>query len=156
MEQDEIRCKVCELSDIEEANFSNQSKLNENHTDGRVVRNLEIQSSDDKVFGYLGIFIFVGIAFAMLIGFLRTLFTDGLASAIEKKPAILFVFAGFFVIFLLGSREKLEKNGFGLLHKILRIGIFIVVAGVLFVLAIAIFSSLISTSRPGLPDNIRF
>ena len=113
-------------------------------------------SEERKVVGLSGVLTLLFLAVvlvAMAYGFMAELSQNGLASAVKNKPASVIVLAIIGFLFLLGSREQLEKVGLGFIHKTLRYAL----------TAIAIFFVLflISLFFPGfhsngVPDNVRF
>lgn len=151
LDEGELRCRNCQADDARAAKVASCQSGIESPDQTK-----NGMSNSDRLFGILGILMFAVVILMMGVGFLKEMTQNGLFSAVQNKPAILWVLSGVFILSLLGSREKLEKLGLGAIHKVLRTVLWLVVICVVLVIAFSILDSLTGPSPSGLPDNVRF
>lgn len=151
LDEGELRCRNCQADDAKAALIaSGQSGIDlPDQSENKI-------STSDRLWGILGLFMFAIIALMMTIGFLKEINENGFFSAARNKPGILFVIGGIFILSLLGSREKLEKLGLGVIHKLLRTVLWFVFICIGLIFALFVLGSLTGPSPSGLPDNVRF
>lgn len=145
---DEARCSVCLKKQVKEEAAREQRNL----TNDIASQPKEESNPHDTFFGWISVFFVICLLLVMTYGFFREFALNGFLSAAGRQGGILWVAGAVVLLWLLGSRRKLEDLGIGFIHKILKYTLISIVT----VLFLMIFGSIVGGSSGGLPDNIRF
>lgn len=142
LDESEKTCRECNSSDVKK----NQSKESVGNED---------TNKNDRKLDFFGIFslLFLGaFLLAAFFEFLNELKGTDIFTAIRKNPIPLIAGMAFIYIMILSSRNRLERAGFGMLHKVVKYATILVVAYFLFII---IFSFIGVPEIKNLPDNVR-
>lgn len=149
---EESRCSICLKKEIADELQKNHNGLSDGQIGDKVVSDSDKES---PILKWLVIAFFAFFLIGMIVGFFRELHENGLVSAAKNKGAILWIGGAFLIIHLLGSREWLDKHGFGIVHKFLRYVIYILIIFFGLMMIGLVFDILNLGGSSGLPDNIR-
>jgi len=145
---DEARCSVC----LKKQTAEEAIRKNEGLTSDLSNRSKNESNPHDTFFGWLSVLFVICVLLVMLYGFLREFALNGFMSAAGRQGGILWVAGAVILLWILGSRQRLDELGLGFIYKIIKYTIISIVAVVL----LMIFGSMMGGGSGGIPDNIRF